>query len=145
MPIENALISQSMSHLVTARAKNYIRNELDKGCRSEIFPRPVPLEPPFSPLWKPNFGMAEFDTAPVIELQAVSPKDVVRLQIWVSPEQPLEWVRCELFLKQLQCLSFQVGFEIYGNSEKIVIGFVCHRFDLPVLQAAFLGNSDYAP
>jgi len=73
----------------------------------------------------------------------ISGKDLVRRQIWISPEQKFDWNNSELFIKQLQTISFRLGFEVTGNSKKIMINFLCHRFDLPIVNAAFQGVFEY--
>jgi hypothetical protein len=50
MTFETALIAQAQPHIVTAKSRNIIRNEISKGCRPEISPLPVSLEPRFQPL-----------------------------------------------------------------------------------------------
>ena len=64
----------------------------------------------------------------------------MRVRVWISPEEAFDWVRSELFVKQLQTANFRVGFEVGGNNRGVTINLVCHAFDLPVVAAAFKGQ-----
>lgn len=140
MSIEKAMIAQGQPYIFAAKARDLIRGEIAKGCRAEISARPVLLEPEFTPLW-----LAGENTSTQhywVTAHPVFSDDLVYLQVWISPEQELNWNLCELFVKQLQTMAFRVGFMITGNNQGITIGFLCHRVDLPIITAAFQGEYD---
>ena len=49
MSAENALISRARPYMLTAKAHAMVQNEVGKGCRADIAPVPVALEPPYTP------------------------------------------------------------------------------------------------
>ncbi len=51
MSIEKAMIARAKPKILNAKLKDFVRDEVTKGCRPEISTLPVPLEPPFMPLW----------------------------------------------------------------------------------------------
>jgi len=136
--IERALIAQSRSHIIASKAQAMIGEEVGKGCRPEISQYPVSLEPPFQPVWslKENPEYPEHR----IEKNPLSEKEIIRLRIWLSPEQDFDWNQSELFVKQLQPASFRIGFEVAGNNQAIVAAFFCHPHDLPIITSAFQGE-----
>jgi len=140
MSIERAMISQAQPFMVAAKARDLIRAEISKGCRAEISPLPVSLEPSFTPIWLAGESMRTQQHG--IRDNTVFGKDWIYLQVWVSPEQEFDWNRCELFIKQLQTMRFGAGFIISGNNKGISISFFCHRIDLPVITTAFQGEYD---
>ena len=140
MSIERAMISQARPYIVAAKARDLIRAEINKGCRADISPLPVSLEPKFTPIWvssersnNQNYWVNE---------HPVPSDDWIYLRVWISPEQEFNWNRCELFLKQLQTMLFRAGLIISGNIKGINISFLCHRIDLPVISTAFQGEYD---
>ena len=140
MSIERALISQAQPYMVAARAKALIREEILKGCQPDISPMPVSLEPAFQPLWDTDKDLNPRHCYPwTMEVPPLS-EEMVRLRIWISPEQEFDWIRSELFLKQLQTMSFRSGFEVVGNNKGITLTFLSHRSDLPIINAAFKGQ-----
>ena len=143
MSFEHALINQAGSLIVPAKLKNVIRGEINKGCSSNIAAQPVSLEPPFNPIWTAINRQERYDLPEYNIEEPIKNKDLVRKQIWISPGQEFEWNNSELFLKQLQTTLFRLGFEVIGNSENITINLLCHRFDLPVITAAFQGSFEY--
>jgi len=140
---ERALIHQTGTHIVAAKLRSFIRAEISKGCSSNILAQPVSLEPNFNPIWTAmKKGNMQDHSNYTLEKPVLS-KNMVRQQIWISPEQKFDWNDSELFIKQLQTISFRIGFEVTGNSDKIMINFLCHKFDLPVINAAFQGVFEY--
>jgi len=140
MSIERALIAQAQPYMVGARLRSIIQQEISKGCRPDIYRRTVSLEPRFTPLWTID-NNSDTEKEPHWTTEApTKAEELVRLQIWISPEHEFDWNRCELFIKQLQSVSFRVGFEVAGNSDGIVIGFLIHHIDLPIITAAFNGE-----
>ena len=128
MSIERALISQAQPYMVAARAKALIREEIAKGCQPDILPMPVSLEPVFQPLWDTDKDLNLRQCDPwTVEVPPPS-GELVRLRIWISPEQEFDWNRSELFLKQLQTMSFRSEFEVTGNNKGITIPFLISPF-----------------
>jgi len=140
MPIQKALLVQDKAYVMHAKAQRAFLAEIMKGCRPEIAPQPVALEPVYqsflgpvapddrnvSPLWMPGSPTAR--------------EDMIRLQVWISPDQECNWARSELLLKYLSHIQRRAAFEIIGNNEHIAIQLLCHRIDLPVVRAAFEGQ-----
>lgn len=140
MDIEKAIIVQGRSFMLAAKAQVLLQAEVSKGCRPEIASEPVALEPIFQSLHTtgeiladPNRTDAEPETPSV-------DSDILRLQIWISPEQKFDWNRSELFLKQLGSVSHRLGMEIMGNQDQILMMLFCHQEDLPVVWSAFYGE-----
>jgi Type IV secretory system Conjugative DNA transfer len=141
MPIEKAMIAQAPPYMVAAMARELIGEEVLKGCRPDITSQPVSLEPNFYPIWALR---DKKDRQPDYTIEhPISFDDLVRQQIWISPDQQFDWNNSELFIKQLQTISFRLGFEVIGNSENIFINLLCNRFDLPIIKAAFQGVFDF--
>jgi len=142
MSIETALIAQAHPYMAAAKARALVHGELVKGCQPEISPLPLAIEPNFQPLWDTRNDL-NINSRPPWTMEDPPPGDeLVRLRVWISPEQKLDWIRSELFIKQLQTISFRAGFEVAGNSEGITIAFLSHRSDLPIITAAFQGEFD---
>jgi len=140
MSIEQALVAQPRPSMLAAKLRNTLAAEVLKGCQTEIAPHPVALEPVYFAIGaaEPSEGTAS--RAAWITVPRTSPSDQVRLKVWVSPQQSCKWRRSELFLRQLYRIRNRVGFEIVGNEALIEMLLLCHREDLPVLQAAFYGQ-----
>ena len=79
---------------------------------------------------------------PIIPEHPPNRDDIVRQQVWISPDQKFDWHRSELFLRQLCSVSHRVGLEISGNVEQILITILCHHADSAVVSAAFYGGFD---
>ena len=140
MSIEKALIAKAMPHMVAIRVRSLIADEIYKGCQADISTWPVMLEPYFTALnaIRDNFDIDQQSKwMPETKPDA---KDVLRLQAWVSPEQEFCWNNAELFLKQLQNVSFRIGFEVFGNNKGITINFICNPLDQSILKTAFEGE-----
>jgi len=69
--------------------------------------------------------------------------DMTLNKVWISPEQAFDWIHSERFIKQLQTVSFRVGFEVFGNNGSIAISLLCHRRDIPIITAAFQGEFEF--
>ena len=142
MSIEQALIAQAGPHMLKARLQAILGTEQEKGCRADLSVQTVALEPLFEPLveYKDLYNVGG-QSHGVIEPLPRN-EELIRLQIWISPEQEFSWKRSELFLKQLFRTSNRLGFEIVGNGKNIIICIMCHRYDLPIVSAAFKGEFD---
>jgi len=136
---EQALVAQAGHHMLKARAKALTIGEIAKGCSPVILPQPVALEPPFAPIGDPQ-DVNESGIPDIIYEPIPTPEELIRCQVWISPEQTFNWNCCELFLKQLSGVSHRVGLEIAGNQDKIVITFLCHQADMPIIATAFMGK-----
>ena len=140
MSIEQALIAQAQPYMVGARLRSIIQQEISKGCRLDISRRTVSLEPRFEPI---RTAENSLNTEKEPHWTAEAPtksEDLIRLQVWISPEHKFDWNHSELFIKQLQAISFRAGFEVAGNCDGIVISFLIHHMDLPIITAAFNGE-----
>ena len=137
---EKAIIKMAMPLMLKARVEGFLRNENAKGCDPQLFSHPVALEPPFLPIYCPDNTHQNNTTQLETTYEAV-PRDgeLSRLQIWLSPEEEHSWLKSEIFLKQLSQISHRIGFEIIGNKEKINIGFLVHKDDIPFLDTSFRG------
>jgi hypothetical protein len=143
MSIETALIGQAHPFMVAARANALIREEQVKGCQPEISLVPVALEPHFQPLWNTNKDLNIGQGQPWILEDPPLRDELVRLQVWISPEHKFDWIRSELFIKQLQGISSRAGFEVVGNNKGITIALLSHRSDTPIITAAFRGQFEF--
>src|SRR5512139_1389971 len=140
MSIEGALIAQAQPYMVAARAKALIGEEIVKGCLPEISSNPVSLEPEFRPLWDAKKDpTGRYQHPWTVEVPPPG-EELVRLRLWISPEQKFDWNRSELLIKQLKTMSFRAGFEVAGNRSDITVSFLSHRSDLSIITAAFQGQ-----
>jgi len=133
---ESAIVGMIPFHALAVRLETQRAAEIAKGCERTIWPQPVALEPPYMPMYirrrteEPKQVLATYENG-------FRPEDLVRLQIWMSPERAFEWTRCESFLKQLSGVSHRLLFEIAGNRDGVSFRLGCHREDLPIVQIAF--------
>lgn len=140
MVLERALIERARPQILAAKIGEYINHEATKGCSPEIFASPVPLEPDYRSLHDfARFGFHDDLQSPVFDELTYLP-ELTRLKVWISPEQPFDWKRAELFIKQLQHLGHRICFEIWGNEEGITFNLLCAKTDLPTIEAAFQGT-----
>ena len=140
MSFERALIAQAQPYMVASRLRSIICEEILKGCRPDVSRETVSLEPPFEPIWTAGNSLHKIKEPHCTIENPIPSEDLVRLQVWVSPEHKFDWNHSELFIKQLQATSFRVGFEVAGNRDSIVIGYLLHHIDLPIITAAFNGE-----
>jgi hypothetical protein len=137
--VHSIQIAKARPIMLQAKAKELFTDELAKGCRPEIAPVPVRLEPPFQTLID-RCGNANVPEFPWEEAAPPAPEDLMRLQIWIPPDEKCAWGRSEALLRQLHAMKSPVAFEIVGNSAEIVFQFLCHRPDYPILESAFRGT-----
>lgn len=141
MAIEDALIAQARPFILSAQIRSLTGSEILKGCSAELQPFAVALEPRFCALAQlMDAGVVECSDA--VAAKESNPRDWIRLRVWISPDQPFNWHRCESFLKSLTTLSHLLGFEISGNRERIDVFLLCHCQDRPIIEAAFAGQFD---
>jgi len=141
--VEQALIAQARPYMMAARQQAILRNEVSKGCNPEIFSVPVALEPHYHPISRISELLSDKTQVDFTAEDFPAPDDLLRLQIWLSPEWEFNWLNSELFIKQLRSVSRRIGFEIIGNNEKIQIQFLVHRCDQPIIVAAFNGQFEH--
>jgi len=143
MSVEKALIAQARPHLVTARAEAILQKEVGKGCCPDIASFPVALEPPYRPISHLPELLQGQDATALLPEGIPLPSELVRSQLWLSPQQSFSWLDSELFLKQLRTLSHRAAFELLGNRQNIQMQFLSHRSDLPIIQVAFKGQLEH--
>ena len=140
MSVEKALVHYAGPYMLAAKAQALIDAEVSKGCDGNILPKPVALEPVFAPITVPKDIMALKDRSSWVYESPPEQHELVRYQVWLSPDQPFNWKCLELFIRQLSLVSNRVGLEIAGNQEKVAITLLCHRNDIPVVVTAFLSK-----
>ena len=137
MSIEKAIIARAKPHILAAKAQEMFQQEISKGCSPEIISTPVALEPSYHPISRAQDLLTARTETDFISEPVPSIDGLIRLQVWLSPEEQFNWLSSELFLKQLRRLSHRIAFEIVGNKDKIQLQFLVHRGDLPIIQTAF--------
>jgi hypothetical protein len=140
MDLAKALVTQAGPYMLAAKAQALTVAEVGKGCQGEVLAHPVALEPLFHPLAATKDVLAIPDRPGWIGEEPPDPDDLVRLRVWLSPQQPFGWDSQELFLKQLSLVSNRVGLEMAGNRGGIVMTLLCHREDVPIVTVAFLSE-----
>ena len=140
MSIEQAILARAGSYALAEKTRGFLREEINKGCRPEIAPEPVALEPVYLPILRvPPHPDSDPPRLWNIE-EALPHEQQIRLRVWISPQQACDFQRSELCLKQLTGLGHRAAWEILGNKEQIMVQWLCHQDDLPVVQAAFSGQ-----
>jgi hypothetical protein len=127
-------------YMANAQARILFNFEVGKGCDGSILPEPVSLEPDFSPIATPRDIMVLKDRPAWVFETPPKLQELVRLKVWLSPDQPFDWNCLELFVKQLSGVSNRVGLEITGNQKRFDITLLCHRSDIPRVTTAFLSK-----
>src|SRR3972149_3790221 len=140
MSIEEAMLVRAYPRVLETRSRRILQGEAGKGCREELAEHPVALEPPFVPIARLAECGAEGPPPPWIPALPCPTADLVRMRVWVSPQQACEWNRSELFVKQLSWVRNRIAWEIVGNQIRATIRLLCHRLDLPVVRSAFAGQ-----
>ena len=133
---ESALVGMIPSHALAVQLAAQRAAEIAKGCERTIWPQPVALEPPYTPMHAGRHAEEPREVLTAYE-EPCKIEDLLRLRIWISPERAFDWARCESFLKQLSGVSHRLLFEVAGNHEGISFHLGCHRGDLPTVQTAF--------
>ena len=134
MSIEQAMIQRAAPRMLARRLAGAIDTEVVKGCLPDILPTPVRLEPRFQALGtEPSSdSIGYFMTEP-----PPPEAELVRMRVWISPDQKCDWNRSEVFLKQLAGLTHRAAYEIAGNREALHIDFLVHRQDSLLVSTAF--------
>lgn len=123
--IAQALISRAQPLFTQQKIQDFLAREAIKGCAHQIVIHPVSLEPSYGNELPSQIPIKPLDT---------------RLQIWISPNEKINWVHCESFLKQLSGLTQRIGFEITGNCSEISLSFLCEEDSADLIHAAFLSQ-----
>ncbi len=139
MPNNKLMLPRAQSTMLAAKARVIFEKEMSKGCLPEISPAPVELEPPYLPLLAPEDLLCADEQPAFIPTTPPCRQDLVRLKIWWHPEQECDWIRNELFVKQLHAITHRLTFEITGNKNQILFTLLCHKEDEPVVHAALRG------
>ncbi|MGD2111233.1 MAG: type IV secretion system DNA-binding domain-containing protein, partial [Phycisphaerae bacterium] len=143
MSIEHALIAQPRAEVLAVSQRQLYEAELEKGRLPQLANQPVAMEPPFTRigLRVPDSSVTDRNMA---ETSAVIPDhELVRLRIWISPEQSCKWHLLEGFLKQTRRAMHRISFELAGNREGIELSLTCHKLDLPIVSIAFRSQLEY--
>lgn len=137
--IQSLMISRSRPQIYAARARDFAKNEIQKGCLPNIYPEPVALEPKFQSLGD-HMDLLSRESPMTTEIP-FSPgiEELRRLRVWLSPEQRFDWRCSESFLKQILRVQNRLGFEIFGNTDGIQMSILCHKEDEITVKAAFMG------
>jgi hypothetical protein len=143
MSTEKAMIAQAGPHILAARVNAVIHSEVSKGCRPEISPIPLALEPRYNPFSHPSDLLTADDPSDFIPEATPAADELRRLKLWLSPKEKFNWLSSELFLKLLSTVSHRLAFEIVGNSEKISMGILAHRDDISEVCTAFRAQFQY--
>ena len=137
MSIEQALLARSQPYMLAAKVRELLHAEVYKGCLPDLVALPVALEPLYQPLFGTD-GPATEGSSETYVLDDPPPEpELLRLRIWLSPQQTCTWERSELFLKQLSHVRRRVAFEILGNQECTALQLLCSRDDLATVTTAF--------
>ena len=140
--MEQALIAAARPYMVQQMVRQRIEREIVKGCSPDLSEEPVALEPVYIPINQYK-DLAQSDAqSTAIPEPPPDPDNLVRYQLWIHPDQDLDWRRSEIFLKQIGDAQRRLAFEVFGNREAIVVTLLCHRCDEPLLATAFAGVFD---
>lgn len=148
MSMETALIAFAQSQRTLTGLQRIEFAEWDKGCRPDILPVPVALEPHFQPM----NNVVDLLGGSVRPHEVIEPPprdaDILRSAIYIASEYSFDWHRCELFLKLLSAARRRMGFEIVGNRERIYLAILYHRDAQSIVATAFrseMGTCELGP
>lgn len=140
MSIEEALLARARPHMLAERKRQVLFQEMSKGCRPEIAPMPVALEPVYWPLVGLRDIAADGAAPPWVAEPPVPTDQLVRFKVWISPKQKCDWLRSELFIKPISQAGHRIVFEIIGNQHQVGLYFLCHQDDFSVVRQPFRGQ-----
>ena len=109
MDLAKALVTQAGPYMLAAKANALLAAEAGKGCQGEVLAQPVALEPLFAPLAATRDLLALAERPSWTYEEPPAADDLVRFQVWLSPQQPFRWDGQELFLKQLSLVVSKRG------------------------------------
>lgn len=136
---EKAIIKMATPLMIRAKIADLLCDESRKGCDPQISHIPVALEPQYTPIQSLYSNWESQGYRETIRETVARDKASLRLQVWLAPDEEHDWLKSELFLKQLAQVSNRLGFEIIGNANKIYLGFLVHPDDKPFLETSFRG------
>ena len=134
------MLARAQPYMLAEKARAIVREEVSKGCRPEIADQPVALEPVYRAIRGREHATNGDSPAHWVPEDPPRRDELVRLQIWISPQQRCDWHRSELFLKQLSCVRRRMALEVIGNRERIALQILCARAEIPVVSSAFLSQ-----
>ncbi len=140
MSFERALANQARPIMLEAKVKQLVVGEVSKGCLSDIAPVSVALEPAFQAIRCLDDLRAASIQPSWIREPPPRRDDMVRFEVWISPQQECKWKRSEMLVRQLAGLSHRAGLELVGNETGVSIQLLCHTSDVPVVTGAFEGT-----
>ncbi len=142
---EQIMLQKLGPHMLAAKIDHFLQMEVTKGCSPDIYPQPVSLEPRYAPLnIKPHHQAENLQTIECDFETPIDPADLVRLEVFLSPNQKFDWRICEIFIQQLSAVwHHRLGFEIVGNQNRIHFLFLCHREDTSLIRSTFLSLFPY--
>jgi len=138
--MEEAYLAQARPYMLAKKAQLMLREEAGKGCRPEIVAQPVSLEPPFHSILSPKDIIEDDNPVHFLPEHPPLEEDLIRLDVWISPNQKCDWNRSELFIKQLSCVNHRTALEVMGNHNRILFRVLIHNSDRPVIESAFSGQ-----
>ena len=140
MDMEKAVLARAGHHVLAAKVRAVLEHEVTKGCLPDLAPGPVRLEPAYRDLYDlatPLHPQVREQWVPEAPLREA---ELVRLRLWLSPEQNYSWNRSELLVKGLSCLGYRAALELMGNSAGVRLQVLCHCDDMAVFCSAFSGQ-----
>ena len=140
--LEQGLVARARPYVLAARAREMLEQEAIWGCTPQIAPYPVQLEPPFRDLsmLRHSYLLAETEHTPAwLAAEPLPGGEVERWQVWLPADGGLDWLRAELFLRQLQASRHPLGLEVLGHADGVCLAFLVCQRDAHLLRAAFRG------
>jgi len=135
-----ALVAPAGHAMIRSMGQAILARQINRGCEGTLWPEPVALEPPYMPVMAGRGLDFQQRAVDVTYQSPPSPSEIVRYQIWISPEYAFRWDRCELFVRHLPSVSHRIALEIIGNAKQVMVNLVCHRTDVAILTTAFEGR-----
>ena len=83
MPHEREILARARPHILAEKAKGILFAEVSKGCRPDLSPRPVALEPFFRPVQSVGELLADSDPRMGTIEAPPRPEELTRLQVWI--------------------------------------------------------------
>lgn len=140
MSLEGALIAEARPFMLAQKARELVRLEIAKGCQPNIARQPVALEPLYQPLVFTRERFMVGDGPTYVPEVPPPPHELLRLRVWIPPDQKCDWRASELFLRQMRSITHRVGLETCGNERGIRMTLFCHRSDMALVSTAFRGQ-----
>ena len=93
--VEQAMVARAKPFVLAARAKEFLETEASAGCRADLAPYPVQLEPPFRNLvtLRESRVSTTNDSSPLwLPADDEQVRDLRRYQVWVPTDSALDEV-----------------------------------------------------